>query len=104
MEPWAILITTIGGIVTAIVAGMVTIITGRKKAAAEAQTSLNAGFGDLVKVLREQVLFQSERINELGKEIVEYNDRLRYCEERVTQLSRFIRQNGHSIPKRPNDE
>ena len=101
MEPWTIVVTTLGGVATAVVAGAVTILSGRKKAASDAQAAINAGFEELVKILREQVLFQAARIAELGIHVTDQDSRLGRCETRVYQLSRFIRDQGDNIPAQP---
>lgn len=87
---WTVIIPALGATLVAIVTGLLTIMAGRKKASADIQTVINTGFSALVDNLREQIDFQTKRIDDLEAMISRYEFRVHVCEQRVRQLVNFI--------------
>jgi glutamate racemase len=88
---WTVIITVIGTNLATIIAGVVTIWAGRKKASAEVQTVINTGFTDLIETLRDQVKYQSERMDQMEGE-------LRRHKKSIVVLTRYILDKGFDLP------
>lgn len=80
-------VTIIGSVLVAFISTIGAIISGRKKASADVQTVVNAGFELLIKTLQDQ----SARDR---KSIDEYRDKLEECQRHCTEYLRQLREAG----------
>jgi hypothetical protein len=95
---WPLLIPTTGAVIVAVVTGVYTILSGRRKATGDVQAIINKGFTELVDNLREQVDFQKKRIDDLEGYSRDCEMRLGICEAKVRRLIRFIHTNELKPP------
>lgn len=86
-----IVITAIGGIGTAFIAGIFAILSGRKKAKSDVQGTLNSSFQILIGELQE------ER-TELRRILKEQGQQIAFLQRRAEVFEKALRDNGIDIP------
>ena len=91
--------TVAGTIAVAAITGIVTFMLGRPKTKADVQTTLNAGFQNLITELQEERNALRKIVEEQGVVVQRISGELRQMTQRVDSLERFIARNDLKVPE-----
>jgi hypothetical protein len=95
-------LTVLGPVLVAVVTGFFAWAGGRKKASADVQAGVAAGFQMLVTKLQEERSALIKTIDEQSQEITELRSEVRSLTRHVVRLERSLAANNIEMPGSPN--